>query len=38
MRIPLTDLTAQYAGIKDEIDGAVKRVISSGSFILGPEV
>ncbi|MBE9506086.1 MAG: DegT/DnrJ/EryC1/StrS family aminotransferase [Chloroflexi bacterium] len=38
MRIPLTDLAAQYAGIKDEIDGAVRRVISSGSFILGPEV
>jgi dTDP-4-amino-4,6-dideoxygalactose transaminase len=38
MPIPLTDLAAQYAGIKDEIDGAVRRVITSGSFILGPEV
>ncbi len=38
MQIPLTDLAAQYAGIKDEIDEAVRRVISSGSFILGPEV
>jgi dTDP-4-amino-4,6-dideoxygalactose transaminase len=38
MRIPMTDLTAQYASIKGEVDEAIKRVIESGRFILGPEV
>lgn len=38
MRIPLVDLVAQYHSIKDEIDGAIKRVIESGRFILGEEV
>jgi dTDP-4-amino-4,6-dideoxygalactose transaminase len=36
--IPLVDLRAQYAAIKDEIDEAIARVIDSGAFILGPEV
>jgi len=36
--VPLVDLTAQYACIKEEIDGAVRRTIESGGFILGPEV
>ena len=36
--IPLVDLQAQYASIKDEIDAAVLRVLASGRFSLGPEV
>jgi dTDP-4-amino-4,6-dideoxygalactose transaminase len=38
MNIPLVDLKAQYASIKEEIDGATQRVVQSGQFILGPEV
>jgi len=38
MRIPLTDLQAQYCSIKDEIDAAIQRVLDNGQFILGPEV
>jgi dTDP-4-amino-4,6-dideoxygalactose transaminase len=37
MNIPLVDLKAQYASIKEEIDGAIQRVVQSGQFILGPE-
>jgi len=36
--VPFVDLKAQYQSIKNEIDGAVARVIESGSYILGPEV
>ncbi len=38
MSIPMTDLKAQYKSIRDEIDGAIGRVLQSGQFILGPEV
>lgn len=38
MTIPLVDLKAQYASIKPEIDGAMQRVVSNTSFILGKEV
>ena len=38
MHIPMTDLTTQYTSIKEEIDEAIRRVIESGRFILGPEV
>ena len=38
MHIPMTDLNEQYTLIKEEIDDAVRRVIESGRFILGPEV
>jgi dTDP-4-amino-4,6-dideoxygalactose transaminase len=38
MKIPLVDLKAQYATVKDEIDAAIQRVVSSSSFILGDEV
>jgi len=38
MRVPLTDLAGLYASIKDEVDPAVQRVLSSGTYILGPEV
>ncbi|MCJ7743498.1 MAG: DegT/DnrJ/EryC1/StrS family aminotransferase [Dehalococcoidales bacterium] len=34
----MTDLKAQYASIKGEIDAAIQRVVESGRFILGPEV
>ena len=38
MSIPMVDLRAQYLSLKDEIDGAVRRVIENSQFILGPEV
>lgn len=37
-QIPLVDLKAQYASIKQEIDAAVARVLTETSFIMGPEV
>ena len=37
MHIPLIDLQAQYRAIKPEIDRAIRRVVDSGQFILGPE-
>ncbi len=36
--IPLVDLQAQYQSIGAEIDRAMRRVIETTSFILGPEV
>ena len=38
MTIPMTDLKVQYQSIKDEIDAAIRGVVESGQFILGPEV
>ena len=38
MNIPILDLTAQYKSIKKELDAAVKSVVDSQHFILGPEV
>jgi len=38
MHVPLTDLAALYASLRPEIDPAVQRVLSSGSYILGAEV
>lgn len=38
MNVPLLDLVAQYEEIKPEMDAALQRVVSSGYFILGPEV
>ncbi len=38
MRVPLLDLKAQYATIKDEIREAVDRVLEGQQFIMGPEV
>jgi dTDP-4-amino-4,6-dideoxygalactose transaminase len=38
MKIPLVDLKAQYAAIKQEIDAAMQRVLDSTAFILGQEV
>ncbi|MCK4532351.1 DegT/DnrJ/EryC1/StrS family aminotransferase [bacterium] len=37
-KIPLIDLKAQYKSIKKEVDIAIKRVLDSTCFILGPEV
>ena len=38
MSVPLLDLKAQYAPIRDEIRAAMDRVCDSQLFILGPEV
>ncbi|MEP6769162.1 MAG: DegT/DnrJ/EryC1/StrS family aminotransferase [Acidobacteriota bacterium] len=38
VRVPFADLAGAYAARRKEIDAAVARVISSASFILGPEV
>jgi dTDP-4-amino-4,6-dideoxygalactose transaminase len=38
MQVPLLDLKAQYASIRDEIRSAIDRVLESQRFILGPEV
>lgn len=36
--IPVLDLVAEYRSLKEEIDAAVARVLSSGGFIGGAEV
>jgi len=38
MQIPLVDLKAQYATIKDDIDAAIAEVISKSAFVGGPYV
>jgi len=38
MTIPLVDLGAQHASIRQEIDAAIARVLSHGGFVLGEEV
>lgn len=38
MKVPLLDLKAQYATIKDEINKALISVAESQYFILGPEI
>lgn len=38
MNVPLLDLKAQYATIKDEVMVAIEKVMDSQYFILGPEV
>jgi dTDP-4-amino-4,6-dideoxygalactose transaminase len=38
MRVPLLDLKAQYAPIREEIRQAIDRVCDSQMFVLGPEV
>ncbi len=35
--IPIASASAQYATIKDAMDAAVQRVLTSGWFILGAE-
>jgi len=36
--VPLLDLKGQYRSMKEEVDAAIKRVVDSQMFILGPEV
>ncbi|HZP34465.1 MAG TPA: DegT/DnrJ/EryC1/StrS family aminotransferase [Candidatus Acidoferrales bacterium] len=36
--IPMVDLRAQYASIKKEIDSAIREVLETQQFILGPNV
>ena len=36
--IPFLDFRREYGAIIKEIDGAIKRVLNRGKFILGPEV
>lgn len=36
--VPLLDLKAQYASIRDEIQEAINQVVESQYFIMGPEV
>lgn len=38
MKVPLLDLRLQYDEIRDEVEPALRRVIESQHFILGPEV
>lgn len=38
MNVPLLDLQAQYAPIRDEVIAAITRVCDSQRFIMGPEV
>ena len=38
MKVPLVDLEAQYAGIREDVLAAVTRVCDSQRFILGQEV
>lgn len=35
---PFLDLKAQYAGIREEVEAAIRHVMESQHFILGPEV
>lgn len=37
-KVPMLDLRANYLSIKDEIDEAVSKVVSSGCYILGDHV
>jgi dTDP-4-amino-4,6-dideoxygalactose transaminase len=36
--VPVLDLAAQYKSIEHDINGAIRRVLESQHFILGPEV
>jgi dTDP-4-amino-4,6-dideoxygalactose transaminase len=36
--IPLIDLKAQYGRIRDEVDDAMARVVTSTAFVMGPDV
>jgi dTDP-4-amino-4,6-dideoxygalactose transaminase len=38
MKVPLLDLKAQHDPIQNEIEDAIRQVIQSQTFILGPEV
>jgi dTDP-4-amino-4,6-dideoxygalactose transaminase len=38
MKVPQLDLAAQHAAMREELMQAVERVLTSGRYILGPEV
>ena len=38
MHIPLVDLKAQYASLRDEVNAAWQDVLEQACFILGPPV
>lgn len=38
MKVPFGDLKLHYQQYREQIDGVVSRVLSSGHFILGPEL
>ncbi len=38
MNVAFLDLRASYLELKDQLDEAVARVLSSGQYILGEEV
>ena len=38
MPVPFLDLKAQYASIKEEVDAAIRGVVDSQGFVLGPTV
>jgi len=38
MKVPLLDLKAQYAGIRDEIEPVIREVCDAQYFVLGPQV
>ncbi len=38
IKVPLVDLKRQYQSIKEEIDSAIRDVLESQAFILGPQV
>jgi dTDP-4-amino-4,6-dideoxygalactose transaminase len=37
MNVPMLDLAAEYGELGDELSAALKKVVASGRFILGPE-
>lgn len=38
IKVPFLDLKAQYAGIREDIEAALKGVLDDASFVLGPPV
>lgn len=36
--VPYLDLAAQYRSVREEVDAAIRRVLESGRYVLGPEV
>src|SRR5579872_205677 len=38
MQVPILDLKAQYATIREEVQAAINQVLEKQNFILGPEV
>ena len=38
MNVPMLDLVAQYATIKDEVLAAMMKVVEAQAFIMGPAV